>query len=104
MRDIRVHDTYQATEFVTRFGSAGAEARVPLGRSPAQLHHPVQRQAESGIASQMIMRDVETSGDAGAAETARTSQTSRSADPEKIADIVYRMMLRDLTVERERRR
>ncbi len=101
MRDIRVHDTYQATEFVTRFGSAGAEARVPLGRSPAQLHNPVQRQAESGIASQMIMRDVETSGDAGAAEM---GQTSRSADPEKIADIVYRMMLRDLTVERERRR
>ncbi len=101
MRDIRIHDTYQATEFVTRFGSAGAEARVPLGRSPAQLHHPVQRQAESGTARQMIMRDVATGGDTGAAET---GQTSRNADPEKIADIVYSMMLRDLAVERERRR
>ena len=33
-----------------------------------------------------------------------TDQTSRTADPEKIADIVYRMMLKDLVVERERRR
>ena len=104
MRDIRIHDTYQATEFVTRFGSAGAETRVPLGRPLAVPHHPVQRQTESGTASQMIMRDVETGGNAGTAEMDQTSQISRSADPEKIADIVYRMMLRDLTVERERRR
>jgi hypothetical protein len=104
MRDIRIHDTYQAPEFVTRFGSAGAETRVPLGRPLAPLRHPGPRQAESGTASQMIMRDVEPSSDTGTAETARASQTFRSTDPEKIANIVYRMMLRDLAVERERRR
>jgi len=100
MRDIRIHDTYQVSEFVTRFGNAGVETRLPLRRSPAQFQHPVRRRAESGSANRMVMRDIEE----GPEVDVETDQTSRTADPEKIADIVYRMMLKDLVVERERRR
>ena len=104
LEDIRIHDTYQATEFVTRFGSAGVEARVPLGRSPASPP-PVRRQTESGTVSQTIMRDVQTGDDADGAEAAtEITHTSRRVDPGVIADKVYRMMLKDLAVERERRR
>ncbi|MFO8101353.1 MAG: hypothetical protein R6U37_04170 [Dehalococcoidia bacterium] len=91
MRDIRIHNSSQADALRRRFDLGSTS----LDRKPVGLPLAMPRGNPAGQESPVVMR----------AETSPYPEDSagvRNVDPEVIADMVYRLMRKDLVLERER--
>lgn len=93
LRDIRIHDSSQMDALNRRLGG---EVRK-LGRKPARLPLAARADGHAPQVKPAIMKVEEPA-------PAENPASARQADPDIIADMVYRLMKKDLVLERERRR
>ncbi|MDY6911255.1 MAG: hypothetical protein SVM79_02720 [Chloroflexota bacterium] len=125
MKEIRVHKKHQTDELARRFDpralTVGSHAFGPMentgSRQATQMSssmshaHPAptdvhlqrarwqKEDTEAQMTEQMVMRTAQSDG-----EIAESSSSPQQVNAEAVADIVYRMMMHDLRVERERQR
>lgn len=134
LKDIRIHDSHQAGELARRLGSEAftvgrhiygppskltSETREGMGLLAHEATHviqqtrpeksqPVCRNTLQRNQEEVQAQDIETavmrSTETSTRETREPSELGRRANPQIIADLVYRMIMRDLIIDRERHR
>lgn len=132
-KDIRVHDNHQADNLVRRYGERsvasewqrpGHVERIWISRKEVLRPYGHEQSLVSGAVSEgsgrlsgvpaiqsgarkwqeePVVQRIARTGEQETQSEAEPSETGQQVDIEGIADIVYRMMMRELIIERERR-